>query len=325
MASKVFRGLSIQKDIKTTDLLGCALSVVIILFATSLIPVFGPLLRILTPLPFLFYSCKLGLIQGIKISLITLFILGLLAKLTGYLHLLLLGIQFGLLGLIISELFRRELSFGLTIFWGTTLMLIIGIAAMFIIGAPKGIGPIELVKSYFLENLKQTAVLYENTDLDQEKLLQIKQFIELLTKIVARIFPSLVIIWTGLIVWVNTLAGKALFKLKGITYPDFEPLDRWQAPELMVWALIVAGFSLFLKIESIKLLALNALIIMSVIYIFNGLSIMLFFLKKYNVPRWVRFGIYALIIIQQMSMFILALMGLFDQWIDFRKINKKAV
>jgi uncharacterized protein YybS (DUF2232 family) len=57
---------------------------------------------------------------------------------------------------------------------------------------------------------------------------------------------------------------------------------------------------------------------------FHGLSIVLFFFKKYNVPALTRYVIYLIIILQQLSMIILALMGLFDQWIDFRKIHAKA-
>jgi uncharacterized protein YybS (DUF2232 family) len=118
--------------------------------------------------------------------------------------------------------------------------------------------------------------------------------------------------------------SKPLFKLKGLKYPEYGNLDRWQAPDLMVWGVIIAGFALFLKISVIKLLAINALIVMAVIYVYNGLSIVIFLFNKYNVPRWARFGIYALILIQQMSLAILSLMGLFDQWIDFRKIHKKS-
>jgi hypothetical protein len=36
-----------------------------------------------------------------------------------------------------------------------------------------------------------------------------------------------------------------------------------------------------------------------------------------------RIGIYFLIIIQQLFLAVLALAGLFDQWIDFRKIHRR--
>jgi uncharacterized protein YybS (DUF2232 family) len=109
-----------------------------------------------------------------------------------------------------------------------------------------------------------------------------------------------------------------------LNYPDFGPMDRWHAPEPMIWGVIVAGFSLFLPIHVIKLLAVNALIVMAIIYVFHGVSIVLYFLNKYHIPVWMRIGAYALIILQQIFWVGLAMAGLFDQWIDFRKIYKKA-
>jgi len=71
------------------------------------------------------------------------------------------------------------------------------------------------------------------------------------------------------------------------------------------------------------LLAINALIVLMVIYFFHGLSIVLFFLNKYNVPSWARFGIYFFIVVQQLFFVVLVFGGLFDQWVDFRKMRRK--
>jgi uncharacterized protein YybS (DUF2232 family) len=100
-------------------------------------------------------------------------------------------------------------------------------------------------------------------------------------------------------------------------------MDRWHAPEFMVWGVIASGFTLFLSIPGVELIAINGLIVMLAIYVFHGLSILLFFLNKYRVPSWLRFGIYFLIFFQQIFLVVLALAGLFDQWIDFRKLHPK--
>jgi uncharacterized protein YybS (DUF2232 family) len=108
-----------------------------------------------------------------------------------------------------------------------------------------------------------------------------------------------------------------------LAYPDFIPTDRWQAPERMIWGVIAAGFALFLLSGSIKLLAMNAIIVMMAIYVFHGLSILLFFLNKYRVPSLIRIGLFFLIVFQQVLLGVLALAGLFDQWVDFRKIGRR--
>jgi len=91
----------------------------------------------------------------------------------------------------------------------------------------------------------------------------------------------------------------------------------------MVWGLIVAGFSLFLSFSSLRLVAVNALVIMLAIYFFHGLSILLFYLNKYRVPQWMRLGVYALIMVQQVLVIAVTMAGLFDQWLDLRRIHQK--
>ncbi|MFC1533583.1 DUF2232 domain-containing protein [Thermodesulfobacteriota bacterium] len=309
-----------------SNILGCAGSVIFVLLVSAVIPLIGPFFSLLTPLPFLYYTSKLGLNQGLKIGFITLFIVGLIARLSGYSHILVFCLEFSIIGLIISEIFRRELSFGLTIFWGTVLMLFIGAVFLFFIGLSKGMGPFELILVYFQANLDKYMGFYENMGLDQEKAILLRQFATKLKELVARVYPALLVVGTGFIIWINVVISKPIFRLGGIRYPDLGQMDRWQSPEFMVWGVIAAGFSLLFPITGIKFIALNALIVLLVIYVFHGLTIVMFFFNKHNIPSWARFGIYALIIIQQgFFMIILALGGLFDQWIDFRKIHKKAV
>ena len=185
--------------------------------------------------------------------------------------------------------------------------------------------------------MNETIQTYEDMRWDQEKILQFKEYLKILIDVVKRVYPALMIVGIGFVVWINIVISRPLFRLTNLKYPEFGPMDRWHAPELMVWGVIASGFTLFLSIPGVKLVAINGLIVMLTIYVFHGLSILLFFLNKYRVPSWlrfgliwqglggdvVRFGIYFLIFFQQIFLIVLALAGLFDQWIDFRKIHLK--
>jgi hypothetical protein len=50
---------------------------------------------------------------------------------------------------------------------------------------------------------------------------------------------------------------------------------------------------------------------------------LLFYLNEYRVPPWMRFGIYALILLQQFLVIGVTMAGLFDQWVDLRRIHQK--
>ena len=307
---------------KFTDVMGCVSTAVILLLVSAWIPFIGPLFSLLTPLPFLYYTTKLGPYQGLKIVFLSFLIIGLIAKLIGSMHLIFLCVELGLLGLIISEIFRRGLTFGLTIFWGTTFMLSIGLIFLLLIGLSKKMGPIEFILDYFQTNLSEFINASKDMTLEQEKIIHLQEFSKLLSDFISKVYPSFAIIGTGLIVWGNVIISKPLFRIRNLKYPEFGPMDHWSAPEPMVWGFIAAGFTAFFATTTVRLLAVNAIIVMSVIYVFHGISIVLFFLNKYNVHPWVRFGIYLLIIFQQLFLVMLALAGLFDQWMDFRKIFK---
>jgi hypothetical protein len=95
---------------KATDVLGCAGAVIAIFLATSWIPLLGPLIS-LTPLPFLFYASKAGRLQGALIVAFSLLIIGLIAGLLGQPQIVFLFIEFGLVGLVLAELFRFRFLF----------------------------------------------------------------------------------------------------------------------------------------------------------------------------------------------------------------------
>jgi len=171
--------------------------------------------------------------------------------------------------------------------------------------------------------MNETIQTYEDMGWDQEKILQFKEYLKILIDVVKRVYPALMIVGTGFVVWINIVISRPLFRLMNLKYPAFGPMDKWHAPDLMVWGVIASGFTLFLSIPGVKLIAINGLIVMLTIYVFHGLSILLFFLNKYRVPSWLRFGIYFLIFFQQIFLIVLALAGLFDQWVDFRKLHPK--
>ena len=106
---------------------------------------------------------------------------------------------------------------------------------------------------------------------------------------------------TGFVIWINVVISKPIFRLGKIRYPELGQTERWQAPDFLVWGVIAAGFSLFFPITGIKFIAVNILLVLSVVYIFHGLSIVLFFFKKHNVPAWIRFGVDLLTITQELK------------------------
>jgi uncharacterized protein YybS (DUF2232 family) len=307
---------------KPIDIIGCAGSAVLLLSAATWIPVLGLFFALLTPLPFLYYATRLGLRDGVKIAVITLLLVGLLAKVAGYPQMIISCFESSILGLILSELYRRRFTLGLTIVLGTCSVLIVSVLLLSFVTSTEKMGSKEVNPESHENRDKETIETYKNLGFDEDEAVQFQKVME---DIIPKIYPAMFILGTALSVCFIVLLSRPLFRFKDLPYPNFGPMDQWQAPELMVWGVIVTGFALFLTTGSIKLFAINALIVMVAIYVFHGLSIAQFFLNKYRMPLLGRLGVYLLIFILPYFLVTLAIAGLFDQWADFRKLNQKAV
>lgn len=295
----------------------------VLLLASVWIPIAGPFFSLLTPLPFLYYSAKLGVSQAVKLTCVSILVAGSIAAITRQSQLIFLCFEFSVLGLILSEIFRRKMSIGTSVLLGTCLLLLMGLLVLAVAGLRKNLGPLEMVYAYLLESLEETARITTQVGADPEKAGAFQETLKALKEVVALIYPSLMIVGSAFVVWLNVIMSRPLFIKRNLEVPDFGALDRWQSPEIMVWGLIAAGFSLFLSFSPLRLVAVNALVIMLAIYFFHGLSVLLFYLNKYRVPPWMRVGVYALILLQQILVVGVTMAGLFDQWIDLRRIHQK--
>lgn len=299
-----------------SNILGCTGS---IFFLT--IPFFWPLL----PLPFLYYFRKLGPKEGIKVCLAALLIVGTAITLMGFPFVVKVCIGCGIIGYTLSRLYIREYPYSYTILWGsiTTLSVILGL--LIIKSNAPGETPIEMI----IKNLKIVIIdpfikALEAGGNSPEDIEQFKKLGQLYIEQVKKEYLAILVVTSGLVTWLNVVLSKPIFLSRGIKYPDLGRGDSWRAPERLIWIVIAAGFSWLFSIKSLEFAAINALSILKAIYTFHGLSILLFFFKKYNVPKLTRVFTYLLIIFQPLLQFTLAVTGLFDQWIDFRKIHSKA-
>jgi uncharacterized protein YybS (DUF2232 family) len=301
-----------------SDVLGCVGCTAIIFFISAWIPLLGPLLRLLAPLPFLFYATKLGPQEGLKLAAIAIGIIGGIASLAGHPQFILLGIELSALGLVLSELFRRNLGVGQTILLGTAFMILLSLGYLFVIGLSRGMGPLELLLDYLHGQVKAAVDAYKEMGAPIEDVSELEAYAKVF---IETIYPALIIVGIGFSVWLNVVVSRPVFRMGNLRYPEFGPMDHWRAPDAMIWGVIASGFGLFLFSGSLKSLAANTLLVLMIVYLFQGLSIVLFFFNKYHLPPWVRVGIYLLLFVQQVFMLILAVAGLFDQWLDVRKIR----
>jgi len=292
-------------------------------FATAFIPVIGSICLVFLPM-ILFLNGTVN--DKTKTAAAFLIPFSLLFLLSTLLHLNLPTIAIftmGVAGLFIARIAAQNGSVEKIIIY-PALFIIASICFYFIYGGfVLSVSPWQLVVKYIAATIEENIKLYSQLPLKTEDINFIKDNEKNIIDGFTQIFPSLIIITSTLIIWVNFLLGKRILGKAGITWPNLTGLARWKAPELIIWIFIISGGLFFVPYKDINFFSLNIFLVTCFIYLLQGLAIVSFFFQNKNVPLFFRYLFYFLIAVQQILMIPIIAIGLFDIWIDFRKYFQK--
>lgn len=304
---------------RITDIIGCMVWVSALLAVIAVVPVLGLFIGLLTPIVFTYYLHGRAPRDALQFLAIVVGTIVLVSAVAGMVTLGVFCLEFAALGYALVYAYQRRLSIGWTMGLGTASLLCGSLMAVLVVAVCQGTGPTEIIRSYLNANLMLSPEAYKSMGLPPEKAAELNNYTSAVRNALLRIYPSLMVVGSSFVVWVNLMMGKRLFYSKGIQVFEKRDLLMWKAPEHLVWGVIVSGFSLFLPFEGIRFVMLNLLIIFMAVYLFQGMAIFSYFLDRFRVPSWARIALYLFIVVQQFFLVLLALGGLFDQWINFRR------
>jgi len=297
---------------------GISLSL-LIFSATLYLPLLGFFLALVLPMPVTFYRLKLGRKLG---ALIMAAVCAIIAGVTGGISLDIFFFGSLLLtGFVLGEFIEMHLSIEKIGLYTCLTTMGTCLVILFLYSITKGQDLFSMVSDYVGANLQMTLTLYSSMGVPQESIDLVSRSIDTIQYVLVRIMPALFSMMIMFVVWVNTLFIKTMLIKKGLRVVQFEGLNRWRAPEKLVWPVILCGLILFIPVTGIKILGLNCILIIMPIYFFQGIAVISFVFEKRKFPRVVQFFIYSIIVIQQIFLFVVVGLGFFDTWIDFRKIG----
>ena len=229
----------------------------------------------------------------------------------------------GVAGILMAQIAGKNYSIEKTIIY-PALFIVGAISFYFIYDAlALSVNPWQLVKNYITLLVKENINLYSKLPLQAEDINLIKDNERSIINGLIQVFPSVVIILSLSIIWVNLLIGKNYLGRAGIIYPKFTALARWKMPEGVIWIFIVSGVLFFVPERNINFYSFNVFLVVCFFYLLQGLAIVSFFFQIKNVPVFLRYLFYFFIAVQQFLMIPIIATGLFDIWIDFRKFFQK--
>ena len=311
-----------QGPVQGTDqkriLFGIALTALICALSIS-IPVFGFVFFMVVPLPAFYYRVRLGTkLSAFAASSAFIFLIffsgGLSADLFFIAAMLLLGFFMG-------EFFEKNLAVEKTIGYAAGLVLATGAFGLALYANASNLGLFQLISGYVAKHLELTLAVYENMGMPEESITTLTRSMEQIRYVLVRILPAISAAGLLFAAWMNLLLAKALLKTRIQRSATLEGLKRWKTPDALVWGVVASALMLLVPGGFFKVLGLNGMIVFTIIYFFQGIAILSFYFEKKKIPLAVRVLLYGMVVIQQIFIFVIAGIGFFDVWLNFRKIE----
>jgi uncharacterized protein YybS (DUF2232 family) len=308
------RGVS--KDILT----GIAITLSILAISTRL-PIAGFFCSLFLPFPILFYRSKLGRTIGLIVPAVSMIIL--MVYTGGFSVGIIFIVELLLLGYLLSEFFELNMTVEKTILYASGGSLLAGFIGLLLYSNLSGMNLYALVSSHVATNIEMFLASYKSMGVSEESIDNLRNSLDKIQYVFIRILPAMAIASSLFVTWSNLLIARPILKLKGLYIPDFGALNLWKAPDQLIWLLIGCGLLILMPASSIKIIGLNGLLVILTIYFFQGIAVVSFFFQKKRFPRALRLVFYFLIAVQQIFLLFIIGLGLFDMWINFRKLNLK--
>jgi hypothetical protein len=187
-------------------------------------------------------------------------------------------------------------------------------SALFAYGDPGTL--IATARQQLVHGVDAALSAYGSVAVSQSGLATVEAERDMLVTRLLEVLPALVVLSGALMVILNLV----LLRRWTVALDDVD-LRLWRTPDVLIWALIVTGFGMFLPLDPLALAARNLFMILLGCYFCQGLAIVSYFLERLRLPRGVRIAGYLLIAVQHIVAGVVLVLGVFDLWGNFRRLS----
>lgn len=289
------------------------------IFALTLaVPTLGLFVSIILPTPIILIFLANGRMAG-WVSAAALFFI-LLALAGPNQAIVFLG-EFVVMAIIMAETIKGSFPFEKCILFSAAGATVISLSLLISIhGGEKSAS--EFFQEQIKKSIEQTFETIENAGKDQVDMETMRKFAEESSIKFAVAYPAFLAIGSLFTAIINYLAVMFLWpRFYGTSLFSSVEFSKWILPDQLVWPLILSGVASFLASGGLQVLGLNFLLLFLAVYFLQGAVIVLHLLQRKKVPVFLRIIIFIIIMTQPLFMGILIGMGIFDLWVDFRKIR----
>ena len=293
--------------------------VFILFFALMVFPPLGALIGILSPFPLVFIYLQRGRQVGMALIALVFVVLLLLVGANQAMFFL----PNCLMALLLGEMIRIKLPCDRCIAISALASGLVSIVLLLVLFGDQDTSVKEFFEQQFRAHFSQSMEAFESVGENTAEVADMKVFAERTAEGFAASYPAFLLIGSLISSAANyALVRIARTRLYGPGLFSGGAFSEWLCSENLIWGFILSAAALFLGQGMVADAGLNVFLVMLVIYFTQGLSIVVYFLKARNVQVFFWFVLFILIFVQPLLIGLVAGLGVFDIWADFRKLRK---
>tara|TARA_Y100000031_G_scaffold32682_1_gene36520 strand:- start:357 stop:1310 length:954 start_codon:yes stop_codon:yes gene_type:complete len=297
--------------------------ILVFLLLAMFVPPLWVVVGILAPVPLIFVYLRWG--RGVGMVLFGL-VFGVLFSLVGYKQAVLFFAEYAVLAAVLSETIQFKLSFDKCILFSTLVSAALLIILLLFLSADRESTLVEFFQEQIEGHFQLSMEALQAMGDKPEELKAMREFASVASGAMAQAYLSFITIGILVTAVVNYYMVRLLWSRiygPGLFHPA--RFSGWVVPEQAIWVLIGSGGLLFFAEGILATLGLNLLSLVLVVYFLQGLAILIHFLDSRNVPVFFWVLIFFVIVLQPLLIGVAVGLGIFDTWIDLRKIRTKPV
>src|SRR5688572_17776510 len=291
-----------------TGVLGAALFSALLYGVAVELPLLVPFL-VVSPFPLLVVRLRAGLPAAASACAFAAALLGILFSPERSLGYLLLIVPI----LLISEAMARGRGILRGCAWAFA-VLVVQVALMLVFANPRmeelALGPLEYLRSpAFLAEMRVSTPPE-----------QVESWVERVTatyNAMRLVYPASFVIMAALLVLTNATMLRGYLVRRDPGWLDGGEFERVRWPFALAVAFVLAGAAVLSP--PLRTGAYNVLLVVAFFFALQGLAVVAFYAQRLAAPPLLRWAVLLLVVVNPWAPQILALIGLFDIWFDFRK------
>ncbi len=178
-----------------------------------------------------------------------------------------------------------------------------------------------MVDSYIDTEVGKAKLAYEQTDLPTTQVRELLTVLDSTALFFKQAYVGLASVAVGVVLAATVVllswSARGRYVIPGVVF------HQLRLPDLLIWFLIVAGFSLLFNIAIVRQVSLNILTLLLPLYFLQGVAILSFFLRKKGFSTVSHVFVYVLVLVINPLPVVVTAIGVFDMWFDFRKPRVK--